>query len=170
MKKSIRLLLVLLVLGAVLGGLTLASTNHTEKQIIQAIDALNEVQFNEDTLALLKAADAALAAADPNLHLEAKIPNLQALKDAKLEYVKLAVKDMYISIRDGEEETIIREKLRNAEDAFDAFLTEEDIPLLKNYSDLEAARAKYGPDAEQQTATPAAPQPTPAAVPELCPT
>ena len=148
MKKT-ALFLILLVLGGVLGGLSLASAHYAEEQITQAIDALREVRYDEESRALLEAADAALAAADPDFHLERKIPNLQSLKEAKLE--------------------LIREKLQSAEEAFDTFLTEEDIPLLKNYSDLEAARAKYGSDAERQAQEPAAPQPAAAAVPELCP-
>lgn len=168
MKKT-ALFLILLVLGGVLGGLSLASAHYAEEQITQSIDALREVRYDEETRRLLEAADAALAAADPDFHLEKKIPNLQALKEAKLEYVKLAIREMYISIRDKEPEEVIREKLQSAEEAFDTFLTEEDIPLLKNYSDLEAARAKYGPDAGGQSPEPAAPQPAAAAVPELCP-
>ena len=168
MKKT-AIFLILLVLGGVLGGLSLASAHYAEKQITQAIDALREVRYDEEPLMLLEAADMALAAADPDFHLERKIPNLQSLKEAKLEYVKLAIRDMYISIRDKEPEELIREKLQRAEEAFDTFLTEEDIPLLKNYSDLEAARAKYGPNAGGQSPAPAAPQPAAAAVPELCP-
>lgn len=168
MKKT-ALFLILLILGGVLGGLSLASAHYAEEQITQAIDALREVRYDEETRALLEAADAALAAADPDFHLEKKIPNFQALKEAKLEYVKLAIREMYISIRDKEPEELIREKLQRAEDAFDAFLTEEDIPFLKNYSDLEVARAKYGPDVGRQSPDSAAPQPAAAAVPELCP-
>ncbi len=169
MKKT-ALFLILLLLSGVLGGLSLASAYYAEEQITQAIDALREVRYDRETRGLLEAADAALAAADPDFHLERKIPNLQSLKEAKLEYVKLAIRDMYISIRDKAPEELIREKLQSAEEAFDTFLTEEDIPLLKNYSDLEADRAKYGPDAERQAQEPAAPQPAAAAVPELCPT
>ena len=168
MKKT-ALFLILLLLSGVLGGLSLASAYYAEEQITQAIDALREVRYDKETRGLLEAADAALAAADPDFHLERKIPNLQSLKEAKLEYVKLAIRDMYISIRDKAPEELIREKLQSAEEAFGAFLTEEDIPLLKNYSDLEAARAKYGPDAERQAQEPAAPQPAAAVVPELCP-
>ena len=99
MKKT-ALFLILLVLGGIFGGLSLASAHYAEEQITQAIDALGEVRYDEETRGLLEAADAALAAADPDFHLERKIPNLQSLKEAKLEYVKLAIRDMYISIRD----------------------------------------------------------------------
>ncbi len=168
MKKSIRLLLALVVLGLVLLGLTRASERYARERITSAIDAIGEVSYTEETRALLSAADAALSAADPDLHLEEKIPNLTVLKDAKVEYVKLAIKDMYISIRDKQPEEIIKEKLARAEEAFGAYLTQDDAPLLKNYADLEAARAKYGADASN-TAQTAPTQPQASVEVELCP-
>ena len=168
MKKSVKLLLVLLVLGLILLGLTLASARYARERITSAIDAIGEVSYTEETRALLDAADAALAGADPNLHLEDRIPNLSALKDAKVEYVKLAVKDMYIAIRDKQPEETIREKLAAAEEAFGAYLTEEDAPLLKNYSDLQDARAKYGSAAADTPQSQPA-QPEASVEVELCP-
>ena len=169
MKKTTKLLLLFLVLGLILSGLSLASARYGKERITAAIDAIGEVSFSEESRALLDAADAALAAADPDLHLEEKIPNLQVLKDAKVEYVKLAIKDMYIAIRDKEPEDVIREKLAAAEEAFQAYLTEEDAALVKNYSDLEDARAKYGADAANQAESSPA-QPQAAVEVELCPT
>lgn len=167
MKKPIRLLLVLLVLALVLGTLAYFSARYQARRITDAIEAIGQVEYSDETKARLDAADAALAAADENLHLAEKLPQLQLLKDAKVEYVKLAIKDMYLAIRDKEAAEIIEEKLARAEEVFAAYLSEEDAPLVKNYADLEAARAKYGPDAAAQPPVEAAPQLV--AVPELCP-
>ena len=167
MKKPIRLLLLLLVLALVLGALAYFSARWQARRITDAIEAIGRVEYSDETKARLDAADAALAAADENLHLEEKLPQLQVLKDAKVEYVKLAIKDMYLAIRDKEATEIIEEKLARAEEAFASCLSEEDAPLVKNYADLEAARAKYGPDAAAQPPVVAAPQPV--AAPELCP-
>ena len=170
MKKARTLFVILLCAGLVLGALCWGSARMMQQRITQAIEAIGDVSYSEETRRLLDAADAALSSADPNLHLEEKIPNLGTLKEAKLEYVKLAIKELYISIRDKEAEEIIRERLADAEEAFSAYLTEEDAPLLKNYADLESAREKYGPDAGAAPAATPAPQPAAAAVPELCPT
>ena len=62
MKKT-SIFLILLVLGGIFGGLSLASAHYAEEQITQAIDALGEVRYDEETRGLLEAADAALAAA-----------------------------------------------------------------------------------------------------------
>ena len=168
MKRSVKLLLSLLAVGLVLLGLTIASARYARERITAAIDAIGEVSYTSETRALLDAADAAIAAADPNFHLEEKIPNLSLLKDAKVEYVKLVIKDMYISIRDKEPEDVIKEKLASAEEAFGAYLTEEDAALLKNYSDLEDARARYGTDTSNAAQTQPA-QPQASVEVELCP-
>ena len=171
MKKARTLFVILLCAGLVLGALCWGSARMMQQRITQAIEAIGDVSYSEETRRLLDAEDAALSSADPNLHLEEKIPNLGTLKEAKLEYVKLAIKELYISIRDKEAEEIIRERLADAEDPEAAAIdTEEDAPLLKNYADLESAREKYGPDAGAAPAATPAPQPAAAAVPELCPT
>ncbi|MBQ8082215.1 MAG: hypothetical protein IJ240_10025 [Clostridia bacterium] len=144
MKKQLRLLIALVIVGAVLGVLAYASAQYSAEGIRRAIDAIGEVTYSEESRALIDAADEALAAADPNLTLGEKAGNLATLSAAKAEYVRLAIKRMYIAIRDKQPEATIREYLSDAETAFSRYLTEADAGLVSNYKDLTDARAKYG--------------------------
>ena len=57
---------------------------------------------------------------------------------------------MYRAVRDKQDESVIKEYLADVEEAFDHYLTEEDIPLIHNYQDLIDAREKYGDKTDQQ--------------------
>ena len=150
MKKQIRLLIALIVIALVIGGLTYASARYSITSATDAIDAIGKVSFSDESRRLIDEADEKLAAFDPNLHLTEKIENIESLKAAKVTYVEQAIIRMYRAVRDKQDESIIKEYLADAEEVFDHYLTEEDIPLIHNYQDLIDAREKYGDKTDQQ--------------------
>ena len=167
MKKEIKLAAILIVIGIALGSMAFASTRYSAGELAKAIDAIGEVSYSEESLALIDAADAAYARAQANLSVEGSVENLDQLEAAKVEYARLAIKRMYIAIRDGEPEAVITEYLADAEAAYSHFFSEEESGKVRNFADLADARKKYGGPAQ-----PAAPQrdsaPKPAPTPELC--
>ena len=150
MKKQIRLLIALIVFALVIGGLTYASARYSITSATDAIDAIGKVSFWDESRRLIDEADEKLAALDPNLHLTEKIENIESLKAAKVTYVEQAIIRMYRAVRDKQDESVIKEYLADAEEAFDHYLTEEDLPLIHNYQDLIDAREKYGDKTDQQ--------------------
>lgn len=151
MKKQLKLLAVLAAVTLILGGLALASSRYNINAVTDAISAIGKVTYSEESRKLIDTADERIRGLDPNLHLEEKIANIDALKSAKAAYAEQAIIRMYRSIRDKENETVIRAYLADAEEAFSAYLTEADIPLVHNFQDLADAREKYG---EQNTQAP----------------
>jgi Type IV secretory pathway, TrbF components len=150
MKKQIRLLIALIVIALVIGGLTYASARYSITSATDAIDAIGKVSFSDESRRLIDEADEKLAALDPNLHLTEKIENIESLQAAKVTYVEQAIIRMYRAVRDKQDESVIKEYLADVEEAFDHYLTEEDIPLIHNYQDLIDAREKYGDKTDQQ--------------------
>ena len=150
MKKQLHLLIALLVIALVIGGLTYASARYNIKSAANAIASIGKVNFSEESRRLIDEADKKIAVLDPDLHLTDQIENIESLKAAKVTYVEQAIIRMYRAVRDRQDESVIREYLADAEEAFEHYLNEEDIPLIHNYQDLIDAREKYGSKTDQQ--------------------
>ena len=150
MKKQLRLLIALTVIALVVGGLTYTSARYSVRSATDAINSIGKVSFSEESRKLIDKADEKLIALDPDLHLTDKIENIGSLKAAKVTYVEQAIIRMYRAVRDKQDESVIKEYLKDAEEAFTHYLTEEDIPLVHNYQDLLDAREKYGDTIDQQ--------------------
>ena len=159
MKNQIRLLIILIVLGTVLGAMALASTQYSADTVKKAIEAIGEVSYSAESRALIDAAVEALNQAGANLSIEGRVDNLDQLEAAQVEYVRLAIKRLYISIRDSQPTDTIREYLADAEAAYSRYLTEADAGKVRNFADLANAREKYG-DKLPQTLTPSLELPT----------
>ena len=153
MKSQIRLLIILIMLGTVLGAMALASTQYSADEVKKAIEAIGEVSYSDESRLLIDAAVEALNQAGANLSLEGRVDNLDQLEAAKVEYVRLAIKRLYISIRDRQPQDTIREYLADAEAAYSYYLTEADSGKVRNFADLVNAREKYG-NKMPQTAAP----------------
>ena len=149
MKRKIMLLVILVVLAAIFGALTLISSNRNAKTITEAIDAIGEVEFTPESRALIDAADEAIARTDKNLRLEDKVENISALTDAKVKYVEKAIIRLYRAYRDktkGDDsisDEALLEYIRDARGAFDLYFTESDASLIHNYKDLTDIESKY---------------------------
>lgn len=152
MKKHLKWVILLAVVGAALGALSFASAQYSADSARAAIDAIGEVSYSEETRERIDAAQAILAEADPDLHVENQVANLEVLDAARREYARLAIKRLYVAIRDGEDEALIREYLGDAEEAVSRYLTDGEAEQLSNYADLLSARAKYSDDAPAQAA------------------
>ena len=161
MKKQLKILIILIVIALILGGLVIASAQYGVKAVTDAVNDIGQVTYSEETRRLIDAADEEIGRLDPNLHLTERVENIDDLKAAKVKYVEMAIKRLYIAVRDRKDETLIREYLADAEEAFSHYLTEADIPLIHNYQDLEDARKKYadqtGPVNKTNEADPVAP-------------
>lgn len=144
MTKEVKLLIILTAVALILGGLVYASARYNIKAVSDAISAIGKPTYSEESRGLIDAADERISGLDPNLHLDEKIENLDALKSAKVTYVEQAIIRLYRAIRDKQDEAVIRQDLADAEEAFSSYLTEADIPLVHNYRDLADAREKYG--------------------------
>ena len=149
MTKQLRLLAVLAAIAVVIGVLAYASARYSVSSITKSIDAIGKVSYSEESRRLIDAADEKLNALDSNLHLDGKIENISVLKAAKVTYVEQAIIRMYRAARDKQDEETIKQYLADAEEAFDHYLTEEDIPLVHNYQDLLDVREKYGDKTEK---------------------
>ena len=155
MKKSLIALAVLAVIALILGGLALASASHGVKTVTDAIAAIGEPAFNEETRARIDAADAAIAALDPDLHLTDRVENLAGLRQAKIAYVVDAIKQLTRAGRREAGKTVdedeVRRLLAQAEEAFARYFTADDAADIGNYNNLVKYREEYG------DAAPAAP-------------
>lgn len=151
MKKELKILIALAAVSLVLGGLAFASSQYSVKALTDDINAIGKVSYSEESRRLIDAADDRLAKPDPNLHLDQRAENIDALKSAKVTYVEQAIIRLYRSIRDHHGEDEIREYLADAEEAFTRYLTPGDVPLIHNFKDLTDARKKYGEPEESGT-------------------
>jgi len=158
MKRKLILLAVLLGITGILGALTAASAGWGVRAITDAIGAIGEVTYSEESRALIDRADAAIAAADPNLHLTDRVENLALLRDAKIRYVERAITRLYRAHRDREAEETVLSFLSDAREAYGRYFTAEDAGLIHNYQDLLDIEEKY---TDQLTA------PAPSAFPEI---
>ncbi len=156
MKRKIMLLIVLVLAAGALGVLALASANHGVKAITEAIDAIGEVTYSEESRALIDRADAVIAETDPNLRLTDRVENLDLLRAAKVRYVERAITRLYRSYRDHEPDETILANLADAREAYDHYFTAEDAGLIHNYQDLIDIETEYADEL-----TTAAPQPVP---------
>ena len=143
MKKQIRLLIVLLIMALLIGTLAYASGKYSVKSIQDAIDRIGEVTYSEESRTLIDAVDEKIDALDPNLHLDAKVENIDVLRAAKVRYVEQAIIRLYRAVRDKQDEDTIKSYLSDAEEAFSHYFSEEESSLIHNYQDLLDAREKY---------------------------
>ena len=153
MKNQIRLLIILIVLGTVLGAMALASTQYSADKVKKTIEAIGVVSFSDESRLLIDTAVETLKQAGANMSIEDRVDNLDQLEAAQVEYVRLAIKRLYISIRDSQPEDTIREYLADAEAAYTHYLTDADSGKVRNLADLVNAREKYG-DKTPQIAAP----------------
>ena len=137
------LLVILVLVSGVLGVLTIASANHAVSAITDAINDIGEVSYSDESRALIDKADAAIAAADPNLHLTDRVENLELLRAAKVRYVERAITRLYRSYRDKEPDETVLANLTDAREAYDHYFTAEDAKLIHNYQDLLDIETKY---------------------------
>ncbi len=143
MKRKIMLLAALILIAGIIGVLALASANHGVQAITDAIDAIGDVTYSDESRVRIDRADAAIAAADPNLHLTDRVENLERLREAKVRYTERAITRLYRAWRDKEPEETILLYLADAREAYDHYFTAEDAGLIHNYQDLTDIEARY---------------------------
>ena len=143
--------IVLIILAFVFLALSIASASISVGRTTDAIDAIGEVIYEPATRERIDAAESAWQALDTNLGLQYKVANREVLVQAKAEYVRLAIKELYLAEQeDGAE--LDTSLIAAAREAFDAYFTEADAALVSNYSDLLDAEARYATGTADTTA------------------
>ena len=144
-KRSLtgKLVIILVILAIVFLSLSIASAFYSIDRATSAINAIGTVEYTEESKVRIDEAEEAYQALDKNLGLQNKISNSDALSQAKQEYVRLAIKKMYLAIKQGEEKEEINTYISDARTAFDTYFTEADAHLISNYEDLTEAEANF---------------------------
>lgn len=159
-KRSLtgKIVIILVILAIIFLSLSIASALYSVNRAADAIDAIGTVEYTQESKARIDAAEEAYEALDKNLGLQNKIGNADVLSHAKEEYVRLAIKKMYLAIKQGEENELISTYIADARAAFDTYFTEADSSLVSNYEDLTDAEANFSN--QNQPSTEVSPQNT----------
>ncbi len=144
MKKTA---IVLAVLAALFLGLSAASASTSVSRAEDAIAALSEVHFDEETREKLDTAIAYYDGLDTNIHLDQKVANIDALEAAKQEYVRLAIQTAVVmdqrKAADGHTDAETAAAVEAAREAADTYCPSPECEEIDNYADLVALEAKY---------------------------
>ena len=147
MNGTTRLMTVLLIVvfvaltGAVLTGAQSVSRAK------EALSRISPVTYTEESREAIEDATQAVRALDTGLGLS-ELFDLEALTAAQVEYIRLAIRDLYLSLETGSE-TEILEKMQIARALVDGWLLPEDTERISNLGDLVEVENAY------QTAAPA---------------
>ena len=145
---TVKITVLIAVLAVVFLILSIVSATYSVNRTLDAIDAIGEVEYNEESKGKIDLALSYYAALDPNLDLSEKITNIDKLADAKNEYVRLAIKKAYLADKNGEAEETVKQYVADARQSFDTYCSTGDCKNISNYEDLIALEEKYASDAD----------------------
>ena len=151
-KKSGRLWKVLLVLTVVFVAGSAGSAVLCLQRARETLAAVREVEYTRECLLALQKAQEAVDALDGDLGLDLLV-NTEGLKDCQAEYVRLAIREVYVGEQEGEAADVLLEKIRTARGLFNAWFTEAELDRISNYADLTEAESR---NQEQPEALPLA--------------
>lgn len=140
-KKSFtaNLVILLSVLSAFFLFLAIISSVWSVKDTIKAIDAIEMVEYNEAVRAQIDSAYEKYESLDKNLNLQSGVTNSERLTSAKVEYARLAIKEVYLAMENKEADEVVLSLIREAQDIMEAYFSADEYDLVSNYADLEAA-------------------------------
>lgn len=137
-----RAAVVLLALMLIFLSLAFASAAVSVQNARSAIAEIGEVSYEPETRERIDAAQNAWQALDVNLGLTERVNNSDVLTQAKVEYVRLAIRELYLA-EQADGENLDTALITAAREAFDAYFTPDDAGLISNYTDLTDAEARY---------------------------
>jgi hypothetical protein len=127
--------------------LAVVSANYSVSRTQTAIEAIGKVSYDASSRDKLDRAIGYLNALDPNLHLDERISNTETLEEAKLEYVRLAIKTAVVKDQrkaaDGYTDEEIAQAVTEAREALDQYCDAGACATLENYSDLLSLEQQY---------------------------
>lgn len=145
MKKlslSVKLTIILVIAAIVFLSLSIASAGYSVRQTVTAIENIGKVTYDEAGKSKIDAAITYYNALDTNIKLDKKVSNYDDLIAAKAEYVRLAIKKAVVSdqrkVADNLSVEEIAVLLKEAREALETYLTEEQYELVENYGELTA--------------------------------
>lgn len=143
---TLKLAVVFAVLAVIFLILSVVSANYSVDRTVDAIDAIGAVEYSEASKEKIDLALSYYAALDSNLGLSEKITNAHKLNEAKIEYVRLGIKQAYLADKNGEAEETVQQYVAQARQSFDEYCSAEDPTRISNYKDLIALEEKYSAD------------------------
>lgn len=143
-----RLAILLAVMAVAFLILSVTQAIYAVDRTVEAIQAIGEVTFTEESREKIDRAVSYYEALDPNLGLESRITNAETLTAARREYVRLGIKRAYLADKDGEAEELVRQYIAEARQSFDAYCSAGDCAGISNYGDLTALEEKYAAGAD----------------------
>lgn len=149
-----KLTVVLAALAVIFLVLAIFSANYSVSRTEDAIDAIGTVRFDEASKEKIDLAIAYYGELDEGL--EARITNSGVLDDAKVEYVRLAIKTAVVKdqrkVADGYTDEEVAAAVAAAREALDSYLTGDLNTVVENYFDLIDLEARYTASADSDAA------------------
>lgn len=141
-----KITILLSVLAIVFLSLSIISASYSVSRTVDAIDAIGEVEYTEESKEKIDLALSYYASLDRNLGLDEKITNFDNLTAAKREYVRLGIKRAYLADKNGEAEDIVKQYVAEARQSFNEYCSTGECTNISNYKDLTDLEEKYASD------------------------
>ena len=156
-RQSLSAKLVILLSGLSVLFLVLAvvSSVWSVNTAIAAIDEIGAVEYSQEVRAQIDSANERYQSLDRNLGLQSWVTNSSRLLAAKSEFARLAIKEAYLALENGEPEEKVLSLAGDAWSILEAYFTEDEYGLVSNYADLEAVTEHAGASDAESAGTPA---------------
>lgn len=148
-----RLTIAIAVLAVVFLALSILSASYSVARASFAIDSIGKVELTDKVYESIVTAEDYYSRLDDNIGLKARITNYQVLKDKEAEFVRLAIKELYLAGKHNESQDVIDSLRITARALFDEFFTESESHLISNYQDLLDAETAAGSSLKPATTT-----------------
>ncbi len=113
------------------------------KSAIDDIWADGDITYTAETREKIETAISYYDALDTNISLDERITNADLLTQARAEYTRLSIVQLYKAEKSGEDEEVILAYIEEAREVYDSIIGDSGI-AVENYSDLTDAEEQYG--------------------------
>ena len=137
--KRIAVILLLVVFLALAGAVRTGFLSVSKAK--EALSRIGSISYTEECRQIIEDATLAVGSLDSGLRLS-ELFDLEGLKDAQVEYIRLAIRDLYLTLEEGSEAEIL-DKIHTARVLVDSWLSPEDTGRISNYADLVEAENSY---------------------------
>lgn len=141
---TLKIIIILAVFAVVFFVLALSAAIVSVNRTKDAIADIGTVEYTAESKAKIDLALSYYAELDVNIGLQNRITNVDDLISARREYVRLAIKTMYLAEKSGEDEEVVTALMTEARNAFNEYCSDGECAEISNYQDLVDAEAKYG--------------------------
>ncbi len=132
---------------------SIININNTKK----AIDKIGEVTYSIEVEEKIDNAIEKYEKLDRNIGLNKKVSNVDALEDAKFNYVRLAIKKAIVldnrKVADGITNEEITLAVNEATSKLEKYFKEDEYETITGYSDFKFLQEKYGTKKEESNNT-----------------